>query len=246
MSIDVVFEIDQLRERTHRIDLLLTCVLAPDPAPEIVRLIAELAQTAEDRRSIRRLFAAHYSLLARKVAERSAATGEHYITRDAAEYRAMLRAAAGGGAIVGATTLIKIALLAVAPRRVLGRRRRGPQLRDLVRRHPDPALHARHQAAGDDGTGDGRKARRRVERRRARGLRRRGGAPHPLAGRRHHRQRGRRHSGRARSAVDRPRRIRRADRRRARRRVRAAIAHPARADAASSPPSPACCCSPAR
>jgi site-specific recombinase len=113
VSIDVVFEIDQLRERTHRIDLLLTCVLAPDPAPEIVRLIAELAQTAEDRRSIRRLFAAHYSLLARKVAERSAATGEHYITRNAAEYRAMLRAAAGGGAIVGATTLIKIALLAV-------------------------------------------------------------------------------------------------------------------------------------
>ena len=43
----------------------------------------------------------HYSLLARKVAERSAETGEHYITRDRAEYRAMLRAAAGGGAVLG-------------------------------------------------------------------------------------------------------------------------------------------------
>ncbi len=114
VSVDVVFEADQLRERTHRIDLLLGCILAPEASREIVGLIAELAHTAEERRSIRGLFAQHYSLLARKVAERSAATGEHYITRDRAEYVAMLRAAAGGGAVLGATTLAKFALGAVA------------------------------------------------------------------------------------------------------------------------------------
>ena len=114
VSVDVVFEVDQLLERTHRIDLMLTCVLATDPAREIVGLVAELAQTAEERRSIRRLFAQHYSLLARKVAERSAATGEHYITRNAAEYLRMLRAALGGGAVLGATTLAKFAILSVA------------------------------------------------------------------------------------------------------------------------------------
>ena len=114
VSVDVVFEVDQLRERAHRIDLLLGCVLAPEAAREIVGLVAELAHTAEERRSIRGLFAQHYSLLARKVAERSAATGEHYITRDRAEYAAMLRAAAGGGAVLGATTLAKFALGAVA------------------------------------------------------------------------------------------------------------------------------------
>ena len=114
VSVDVVFEADQLRERTHRIDLLLGCILAPEAAREIVGLVAELAHTAEERRSIRGLFAQHYSLLARKVAERSAATGEHYITRDRAEYAAMLRAAAGGGAVLGATTLAKFALGAVA------------------------------------------------------------------------------------------------------------------------------------
>jgi site-specific recombinase len=38
------------------------------------------------------VLAGHYSLLARQVAERSAETGEHYITRDRAEYRDMLRA----------------------------------------------------------------------------------------------------------------------------------------------------------
>ena len=110
VSVDVVFEADQLLERTHRIDLLLGCVLAPDASREVLSLVAELARTAEERRSIRGLFAQHYSLLARKVAERSAATGEHYITRDHGEYRAMLRAALGGGAVVAGTVFGKFAL----------------------------------------------------------------------------------------------------------------------------------------
>lgn len=113
VSVNVVFEVDQMRERTHRIDALLTCVISPEPAREIAHLMAELVQTADERRSIRALLAQHYSLLARKVAERSAETGEHYITRDLGEYRQMLRAAAGGGAVLAATTFIKFALLAI-------------------------------------------------------------------------------------------------------------------------------------
>ena len=113
VSVDVVFELDQLRERTHRIDALLNCVVSPEPAHEIVRLVAELVRTADARRSIRGLMASHYSLLARKVAERSAETGQHYITRTPAEYWQMVRAAAGGGAVVAATTFVKFALLAL-------------------------------------------------------------------------------------------------------------------------------------
>ncbi len=113
VSVNVVFEVDQLRERTHRIDALLTCVISPEPEREIARLMADLVQTADERRSVRTLLAQHYSLLARKVAERSAETGEHYITRDFAEYRRMLGAAAGGGAVLAATTFIKFALLAI-------------------------------------------------------------------------------------------------------------------------------------
>jgi site-specific recombinase len=113
VSVDVVFEVDQLRERTHRIESLLTCVISPEPAREITRLLAELVHTADERRSIGALMSRHYSLLARRVAERSAETGEHYITRDRSEYRAMLRAAAGGGAILAVTTLLKFALLAI-------------------------------------------------------------------------------------------------------------------------------------
>jgi site-specific recombinase len=113
VSVDVVFEVDQLRERTNRIDSLLSCVISPEPSREITRLLAELVRTADDRRSIRGLMGSHYSLLARKVAERSAETGQHYITRDSAEYRRMLRAAAGGGAVLAATTFVKFAVLAL-------------------------------------------------------------------------------------------------------------------------------------
>jgi site-specific recombinase len=114
VSVDVVFEVDQLRERTFRIDALLTCVLSPQPAREIARLLAELVHTADDGRSLRQLFARHYSLLARKVAERSAETGEHYITRNRSEYAAMLRAAAGGGAVLAGTPFVKFAVLALS------------------------------------------------------------------------------------------------------------------------------------
>jgi site-specific recombinase len=52
-------------------------------------------------------------MLARKVAERSAATGEHYITRTRAEYRDMLRRACGGGLVIAGTTFLKFAVAAL-------------------------------------------------------------------------------------------------------------------------------------
>ncbi len=113
VSVDLVFELDQLRQRTARIEELLNCLLSPAPGPDIARLLAGLVRTADERRSIGALFASHYSLLARKVAERSAETGEHYITRDAAEYRAMLKAALGGGAVIAGTTFVKFMLMAL-------------------------------------------------------------------------------------------------------------------------------------
>lgn len=110
VSVGIVFEVDQLRERCNRIEALLDCLLAERPARELAHLLAALARTAEQRRGVRALFARHYSLLARKVAERNAETGEHYITRDRTEYRAMLRAACGGGAVIAGTTFVKFAI----------------------------------------------------------------------------------------------------------------------------------------
>jgi len=114
VSVDVVFEVDQLRERTHRIELLLNCVISPQPAHDVLTLAVDLVQTGQERRSLRALLSRHYSLLARKVAERSAETGEHYITRDRGEYRQMLRAALGGGSVLAGTTLLKFFITGLA------------------------------------------------------------------------------------------------------------------------------------
>lgn len=113
VSIDIVFQIDQLTERCRRIEQLLDCVLSSQPASDLRTLIVDLILVGAKRSGVRALFTQHYSLLARKVAERSAETGEHYITRDRAAYLDMFKRAAGGGAVMSVTTFLKFAILAV-------------------------------------------------------------------------------------------------------------------------------------
>ena len=113
ISVDIVYEVEQLRERLRRIEQLLDCVLSPTPAHELLRLTQSLVQMLEQRRGVRALLARHYAQLSRKVAERSAETGEHYIARTRDEYRDMLQRAAGGGAVLAVTTLLKFGVLAL-------------------------------------------------------------------------------------------------------------------------------------
>ena len=113
VSVDIVYEVDQLHARCVRIEQLLLTLLSDAPAQEWQRLVAALTQTAKERQGIGRLLARHYSQLARQVAERSAETGEHYITRSRDEYRDMLARAAGGGALMCITTFAKFGLVAL-------------------------------------------------------------------------------------------------------------------------------------
>ena len=114
ISVGLVFRLRQLRERILRVRELLECLLSPKPAVTAARLMAHLVMVGQERRSLRALVASNSSLLAAKVAERSAETGEHYITRTGAEYRAMVRKAAGGGAVMAFTTMVKFGLYALA------------------------------------------------------------------------------------------------------------------------------------
>ena len=114
VSVDVVFQIEQLHERIARIEALLNCVAAAEPAREWQLLTVAFARSVQTRRSIGALFSHHYAMLARKVAERSAATGEHYITRTRDEYFDMLRRACGGGLVIAGTTFLKFAVGALA------------------------------------------------------------------------------------------------------------------------------------
>lgn len=113
VSVGIVFRLRQLRERIVRIKQLLDCLLAAQPGRANAALLADLVQVGIENRSVRALIAASSHLTAAKVAERSAESGEHYITRDAAEYKEMLGKAAGGGFVLGFTTWIKFALYGV-------------------------------------------------------------------------------------------------------------------------------------
>jgi site-specific recombinase len=113
VSVDIVFEVDQLRGRVRRIEALLDAVLSSAPAPDLQRLLVGLLEVEAEQREFGPLLARQYSLLARQVAERNAETGEHYITTDRSGYRAMLRSAAGGGAVIAGTTFVKFAVFAL-------------------------------------------------------------------------------------------------------------------------------------
>ncbi|WP_404300745.1 site-specific recombinase [Alicycliphilus denitrificans] len=114
ISVGLVFRLRQLRARILRVRELLECLLSPRPAVAALQLMSHLVIVGRVRRSVRALVAANSSLLAAKVAERSAETGEHYITRTRAEYLAMVRQAAGGGLVMAFTTLFKFGLYALA------------------------------------------------------------------------------------------------------------------------------------
>ena len=113
ISVNLVFQLRQLRERVLRIRALLDCLLATNQGNTTQRLLANLVVVGRERSSVRALITANSSMLAAKVSERCSETGGHYITRNMAEYRTMLRNAAGGGAVMSITTLMKFAVLSL-------------------------------------------------------------------------------------------------------------------------------------
>ena len=113
VSVHIVFEVEQLLGRCQRLEALISLAVSDRPQRELQSLMVELAQIASRRRTVRALLGRQYSLMARKVAERHAEAGEHYITRTRAEYFGMLRAAVGGGAVIGITTFAKFGILAI-------------------------------------------------------------------------------------------------------------------------------------
>jgi len=110
ISTTIVFGLRQLRGRVLRARALLDAVTTHSPAQSGAQLLARLALAGAESRSLRVLVASSTQLTAAKVAERQAETGEHYITRNRAEYRAMLAKAGGGGLVLGLTTWAKLAI----------------------------------------------------------------------------------------------------------------------------------------
>ncbi|MDB5744096.1 MAG: putative site-specific recombinase transrane protein [Polaromonas sp.] len=113
ISVGMVFRLRQLRARMVRDRELLEALLSPKPAMAALKLLVRRVATAQEVKSIGALISANSTLLSAKMAERSAATGEHYITRNRADYRQMLGKAMGGGAVTALTTLLKFMVVAI-------------------------------------------------------------------------------------------------------------------------------------
>lgn len=113
ISIGMVFRLRQLRARIMRVRELLDALLSPTPAMTAVRLLIRRVIIGQESKSIGALISANSTLLSAKMAERSAETGEHYITRDRAAYKEMLGKAMGGGAVTALTTLLKFMVVAI-------------------------------------------------------------------------------------------------------------------------------------
>ena len=113
ISVDLVFRLRQLRERVLRVRALMDCLLDDNTHHASAQLVAHLASVRQEQHSIGALVASNSTLIAAKVAERSSEAGEHYITRNRSEYRAMLANAAGGGALTAVTTAMKFAVMAL-------------------------------------------------------------------------------------------------------------------------------------
>jgi site-specific recombinase len=111
VSTALVYDIERLRAQVRRLELLLEAWSAPElTAERTVAILADLVRQNHARRSVRELWRQNLHLLTRRIVERNAEAGEHYVARTAGEYGEMLRSAAGGGAILGVTTVIKLFL----------------------------------------------------------------------------------------------------------------------------------------
>lgn len=113
ISVHIEFQLRQLRQRIIRVKALLLCLETDEPALATAQLLSHLVRVQQDSSSVRVLIRTSTQLLAARVTERNAETGEHYITHNLREYLQMLGAAAGGGAIMAVTTCTKLLIMAL-------------------------------------------------------------------------------------------------------------------------------------
>jgi len=108
VSINIVFLLDRMERQLRRIRNLVELVLSHEKNPEAISQFVSTLMIENIRfHKMRSLVADNLALIAKKIVERSAETGEHYITRNRSEYVYILQKAIGGGFVTAVTVLIK-------------------------------------------------------------------------------------------------------------------------------------------
>jgi site-specific recombinase len=111
----LVYDLARLHAQLRRLELLLETWATPDlDVSRQLMLVADLIRQNHERKSVLALIRQNLHLLTRRIVERNAETGEHYVARNRREYLDMMRSASGGGAVLGVTTILKLFLAKVA------------------------------------------------------------------------------------------------------------------------------------
>lgn len=108
VSVDLVYHLERTKALISRYSVILKLFEAQIFSAESVQsLVARLVFDCVHSNSIRALIDDNTALIAKKIAENSAETGEHYIAKNSKEEAALFRSALGGGAITAVTTIFK-------------------------------------------------------------------------------------------------------------------------------------------
>jgi len=117
VSVGLVYRIERMRAQLTRMSHLIDVRSAnwhgrsanAEPG-RLQLLLADLIAAHHHRASVRSLVGRSFALLARKMVERNGDHGAHYIARDRAGYRAMLKAGCLGGMVTAFTVVVKVML----------------------------------------------------------------------------------------------------------------------------------------
>jgi site-specific recombinase len=114
VSTDVVYQVAYIEASLNRMESLMDAVFNRDlPLTDRSEFVAKLVRENHARRSLGDLLRRSFQLLTRKMVERNAETGEHYVARTPLEYRDMLHKGAGGGLLMSLTAWVKIVIFSL-------------------------------------------------------------------------------------------------------------------------------------
>jgi site-specific recombinase len=113
ISLKVNQSLLRIRQQLHRIKVLLSSLVVNkeiDKKNNTIHLVLRLIKYNCHKNNIRQLVNESTQLISYEITQHTAKTGEHYITESRTEYFLMLKAAVGGGFIVGLLCIIKLLL----------------------------------------------------------------------------------------------------------------------------------------
>ena len=108
VSVGIVFQMERMEASLRRILELSQLIIRNQLNIHLISQFLEvLIESNIKKNSLSSLFSETFSLVSRKISERTAETGEHYITRNAKEYWSNFKSALGGGFLTAFTVLVK-------------------------------------------------------------------------------------------------------------------------------------------